>query len=175
MPVSHDDLYAQSWNTNFGPIPFEDKPPGYTQNTDDNDYVPIEAPKYNHPPSPETSKHSGKYTGNTNPKSPIKLQKYSSQEDSINTPGENTIYVLIPIQTTLTHIDTKKTDKRKLLISLLWGLCFFLLLLFSEIHIYCSSKHIQQQQNNKSNKTYKIRNRYLIQRTNEKSNNCSEL
>ena len=27
MPVAHDYLYAQSWNTNFGPNPFEDSPP----------------------------------------------------------------------------------------------------------------------------------------------------
>ena len=26
MPIDHDDLYAQSWNTNFGPNTFEDNP-----------------------------------------------------------------------------------------------------------------------------------------------------
>ena len=28
--VAHDDFHAQSWNTNFGPNPFEDNPPDYT-------------------------------------------------------------------------------------------------------------------------------------------------
>ena len=51
MPVAHTNLYAQSWNTNFGPNPFEDSAPNYTQNTDDNEYVPVEVPKNNHPPS----------------------------------------------------------------------------------------------------------------------------
>ena len=45
MPVAHDDLYAQSWNTNFGPNPFEDSPPDYTQITDDIEFVPVEVPE----------------------------------------------------------------------------------------------------------------------------------
>ena len=49
MPVAHDDLYAQLWNTNFGSNPFEDSPPEYTQNTDDTENVPIKIPKNNHP------------------------------------------------------------------------------------------------------------------------------
>ena len=49
MPVAYDDLYAQSWTTNFEPNPFEDSPPDYTQNNDDVEYVPIEVPENNHP------------------------------------------------------------------------------------------------------------------------------
>ena len=56
MPVAHDGLYSQSWNTNFSPNPFEDNPPEYTQNTDDVEYIPIETPENNPTPSPETSK-----------------------------------------------------------------------------------------------------------------------
>ena len=59
MPVAHDDLYAQSWNTKFGPNPFEDSPPDHTQNTDDIEYIPVEVPENNHPPSPKFPKRSG--------------------------------------------------------------------------------------------------------------------
>ena len=59
MPVAHDDLYAQSWNTNFGPNPFEDSPPDYTQITDDIEYVPVEVPENNHPPTHEFPKNRG--------------------------------------------------------------------------------------------------------------------
>ena len=59
QPITQDDLYAQSWNTNFGPNPFEDNPPEYSQNTEDIDYLPITSPENNHPPSREISKNSG--------------------------------------------------------------------------------------------------------------------
>ena len=59
MPVAHDDLYAQSWNTNFGPNPFEDSPPDHTQNTDDIEYIPVKVPENSHPPSPKFPKSSG--------------------------------------------------------------------------------------------------------------------
>ena len=49
---------AQSWNTNFGPNPFEGSPPDHTQNTDDIEYVPVEVPKNKHPPSLEFPKNS---------------------------------------------------------------------------------------------------------------------
>ena len=52
MSVAHDDINAQSWNTNFGPNPFEDNRPDYTQQTDDIEYVPIEVPETSRPPSP---------------------------------------------------------------------------------------------------------------------------
>ena len=58
-PVTHDDLYAQSWNTNFGPNPFEVSPPDYTQTTDDIEYVPVEGPENNHPLSPKFPQNSG--------------------------------------------------------------------------------------------------------------------
>ena len=51
MPVAVVDLNAQAWNTNFGPNPFEDCPPDYTQNNDDVEYVPIEVPGNNPLPS----------------------------------------------------------------------------------------------------------------------------
>ena len=59
MPVAHDDLYAQSWNTNFGPNPFEDGPPDHTQNTDDIECVHVEVPEINLPTSLEFLKNSG--------------------------------------------------------------------------------------------------------------------
>ena len=59
MPVAHDDLKAQSWNTNFGPNPFEDSPPDYTQYTDDIQYVPIEKTENNHPLSLKFPTSSG--------------------------------------------------------------------------------------------------------------------
>ena len=49
--MAHDDLYAQSWNTNLGPNPFEDSLPDYTQNNDDVEYVPFEVLENNHLPS----------------------------------------------------------------------------------------------------------------------------
>ena len=60
MPVAHDDLYDQSWNTNFGPNPIEDSPPDYTQNSDDIEYVPTEVPENNHPPSLKFPENIGK-------------------------------------------------------------------------------------------------------------------
>ena len=59
MRVAHDDFFAQSWSTNFGPNPFNDNPPDYTQNTADIQYVPMEAPPNNHPPSLVFPKISG--------------------------------------------------------------------------------------------------------------------
>ena len=52
-----DDLYAQSWNTNFGPNPFEENPPDFTHN--DDVVEPCQVPKNNHPPPCEISKTSG--------------------------------------------------------------------------------------------------------------------
>ena len=72
MPVAHDDLYAQSWNTNFGPNPF-DNPPDHTQNTEDIEYIPVEVPENNHPPSPKFPKSSGGAQWN----SPLNLRKKS--------------------------------------------------------------------------------------------------
>ena len=57
--MAHDDLYAQSWNTNFGPNPFEENPPDVTLNDDDVEYVPCQVPEINHPASRENSKTSG--------------------------------------------------------------------------------------------------------------------
>ena len=59
MPIANDDLYAQSWNTNFGSNPFEDGPSKFTQDTEDAKYTPIQIPNENHPPSPGSSKNSG--------------------------------------------------------------------------------------------------------------------
>ena len=59
MPVAHDDLYAQSWNTNFGHNPFEANPPDYVQHTEDIEYVPIEEPENSRPPSPSLPKNGG--------------------------------------------------------------------------------------------------------------------
>ena len=59
MPITNDDLYAQSWNTNFGSNPFDDGPSEYSLNTEDTEYIPIQIPEENRPPSPGSSKNSG--------------------------------------------------------------------------------------------------------------------
>ena len=51
--VTHDDLYAHTWDTNFGTDPFDTELPDNEQD-DIQEYVPI-----NHPPSLEISKNSG--------------------------------------------------------------------------------------------------------------------
>ena len=57
MPIANDDLYAQSWNTNFGSNPFEDGPSEFTQDTEDVEYFPLQTPDDNRPPSPGSSKN----------------------------------------------------------------------------------------------------------------------
>ena len=59
MPIANDDLFAQSWNTNFGSNPFEDGHSEFSQDTEDAEYTPIQIPDDNHPPSPGSSKNSG--------------------------------------------------------------------------------------------------------------------
>ena len=59
MPIDHDDLYAQSLNTKFGPNPFEDNPPWYSQNVEDIEYLPLKVPEHNYPPSRDLSQNSG--------------------------------------------------------------------------------------------------------------------
>ena len=71
MPVAHDDLYAQSWNTNFGPNPFEDSHPDNTQDTDAVEYVPVDAPENNHPPPSNFQKTVGGALWN----SPLSVKK----------------------------------------------------------------------------------------------------
>ena len=58
MPITNDDLYAQSWNTNFGSNPFDDGPSEYSLNTEDTEYIPIQIPEENRTPSPGSSKNS---------------------------------------------------------------------------------------------------------------------
>ena len=59
MTIANDDLYAQSWNTNFGANPFDDIPSDAIHNTEDTEYVPIQIPDNSRPPSPVSSKNSG--------------------------------------------------------------------------------------------------------------------
>ena len=132
----------------FWAYPFEESPPDYTQITDDIEYVPVEVPENNHPPSPKFPKTSGgssveqttereEENGDENlqeiqdeesessqktpkentpetqtQKTPENSKNTPLQEEPINTRGEkyNTIYVLIPTQTTSTHTDTRKTQ-----------------------------------------------------------------
>ena len=51
MIVAHDDLYAQSWNTNIGPNPLEDGPSDSSRNAKDTHFISIHLPEKNHPPS----------------------------------------------------------------------------------------------------------------------------
>ena len=83
MPVAHDDLYAQSWNTNFGPNPFKDSPPDHTQNTDDIEYVSVDAPENNHPPSLEFPKNSGGAQWNSPLNAKKKIMMKSSKKSKI--------------------------------------------------------------------------------------------
>ena len=62
MSVAHDDLYAQSWNTNFGPNTFEENPPEFTHN-DDVEYVPCQKHDINHPPPAKFQKQEGEPSG----------------------------------------------------------------------------------------------------------------
>ena len=59
MPITKDDLCAQSWNTNFGSNPFDDGPSEYSLNTEDTECIPFQIPEENRPPSPGSSKNSG--------------------------------------------------------------------------------------------------------------------
>ena len=97
IPVTHDDLYAQSWNTNFGPNPFEESPPDYTQIFDDIEYVPVEVPENNHPPSPKFPKNGGgspveQTTEREEENCDENLQEIQDEKSEISqkTPKENT-------------------------------------------------------------------------------------
>ena len=60
MPITNDDLYAQSWNTNFGSNPFDDGPSECLLNTEDTEYILKQIPEENRPPSPGSLKKCGK-------------------------------------------------------------------------------------------------------------------
>ena len=75
MPIEHDDLYAQSWNTNFGPNPFEDNHPELSQDVEDTEYLPTTEPEHNHPPSREISQNGGGAQWNR-PQNQIKIMKF---------------------------------------------------------------------------------------------------
>ena len=59
MIVAHDELYAQSWNTNFGPTPFEDGPLESSRNDEETQYFPIQIPENDHPSFFDFPKNSG--------------------------------------------------------------------------------------------------------------------
>ena len=80
MAITNDDLYAQSWNTNFGSNPFDDGPPEYSLNTDDTEYIPIQIPEENRPPSPGPSKKSG---GSPVEQTTVPDQNYGNHGDEI--------------------------------------------------------------------------------------------
>ena len=92
MPITNDDLYAQSWNTNFGSNPFDVDPAEHSQNTEETEYIPIQVPDDNHPPSPGSSKNSGgspvEQTTEPNenrpnyPKNPKRYRKFISERHS---------------------------------------------------------------------------------------------
>ena len=106
MPVAHDDLYAQSWNTNFGPNPFEDSPPEYTQNMEDVEYVPentyprisrkkwgspveqtTECEEENHEETPqETCDDETEVSQKTPKENTLEIQTQKTPENSENTP-----------------------------------------------------------------------------------------
>ena len=107
MPVAHDDLYAQSWNTNFGPNPFEDIPSDYTQNNDDVEYVPIGVPKNNHPPSLNLPEKSAGIPVEQSTESEEKNHEEIPQETCDD---EAEVYQKTPNEN-LPEIQTQKTPK----------------------------------------------------------------
>ena len=86
--IANDDLYAQSWNTNFGSNPFEDGPSEFSQDTDDAEYTPIQISDDNHPPSPGSSKNSGGAQWNRplNPKGKTNENSQETHDDEIEDP-----------------------------------------------------------------------------------------
>ena len=80
MAITNDDLYAQSWNTNFGSNPFDDGPPEYSLNTDDTEYIPIQIPEENRPPSPGSSKNN---RGSPVEQTTVPDQNYENHADEI--------------------------------------------------------------------------------------------
>ena len=119
MPVANDDLYAQSWNRNFGSNPFDDGPSEYSQDTEDTKYTTIQMPDDNRPPSPGSSKSSGRspveqttepdqnYNNHENEIPQHISENTPLQEEPINTRGENITYAPTLTQTSQTPIDTK--------------------------------------------------------------------
>ena len=85
MPIANDDLYAQSWNTNFGSNPFEDGCSEFTQDTEDAEYTPIQIPNENHPPFPGSPKNSGaspvEQTTEPNDDHENEIPQHSSEDD----------------------------------------------------------------------------------------------
>ena len=85
MPIANDDLYAQSWNTNFGSNPFEDGRSEFTQDTEDAEYTPIQIPNENHPPFPGSPKNSGgspvEQTTEPNDDHENEIPQHSSEDD----------------------------------------------------------------------------------------------
>ena len=85
MPIANNDLYAQSWNTNFGTNPFEDGPSEFSQDTEDAEYTPIQKLDDNHPPSPGSSKNSGgspvEQTTEPNDNHENEIPQHTSEDD----------------------------------------------------------------------------------------------
>ena len=88
--VTHDDLYAHTWDTNFGTDPFDTELPDNEQD-DIQEYVPM-----NHPPSLEISKNSGgapvEQTTVTNEENPTEnaeneIDVIDNQQDSLPNPA----------------------------------------------------------------------------------------
>ena len=88
MPIANDGLYAQSWNTNFGSNPFADGPSEYSQNTEDAQYIPIQMPEENRPPSPGSSKNSegAQWNRPLNRMIIIKMKSHSKSVKTIKIP-----------------------------------------------------------------------------------------
>ena len=78
--VTHDDLYAHTWDTNFGADPFDTELPNNEQD-DIQEYVPI-----NHTPSLEISKNSGgaPVEQTTVPKEITPTENAENEFDAIN-------------------------------------------------------------------------------------------
>ena len=57
--ISQDDLYAHTWDTNFGPSPFDTEQDSCDQQEDTVEYEPTAQPETNRPPAHNNFKNSG--------------------------------------------------------------------------------------------------------------------
>ena len=79
MPIANDDLYAQSWNTNFGSNPFDDGLTDSLPHEEDTEYVPIQIPEKDRRPSLSIPRSSGGAQWNR-PLNQIKTMKFTQME-----------------------------------------------------------------------------------------------
>ena len=88
--ISQDDLYAHTWNTNFGPSPFDTTLENCEQQGDTVDYEPISQPEIYRPPAHNNFENSGGI--------PAEQPAVNNEEPQLieKTPSENESHEPIP-------------------------------------------------------------------------------